>query len=67
MVAVVGMPPNIEFVHAVGSSGCAALWVMASFAMPFHDAISLWFTILPLNTCGTKPYAMTMKSRMMPA
>ena len=50
MVAVVGMPPNMELVHAVGSSGCASLWVMASLAIPFHEAISLWFTILPSST-----------------
>ena len=67
MVAVVGIPPNMEFVHAVGSSGCAALWVIASLAIPFQDAISLWFTILPSSTCGTNPYASTTNSRTMPA
>ncbi len=50
MVAVVGIPPNIEFVHSVGSSGWAALYVTASFAMPFHEAMSLWFTIFPPST-----------------
>ena len=57
----------MEFVHAVGSSGCAALYVMASLAIPFHEAISLWFTILPPSTCGTNPYDSTRKNRTMPA
>ena len=47
VMAVVGMPENMEPVHAVGSSGLALLWERASCAIPFHPAISLWSTILP--------------------
>ena len=52
----VGIPPNIESLQSAGSSGWAAFQVRASCDIPFQPLISLWFTILPVSTCGTKAY-----------
>ena len=47
---------KINKVHRAGSSGWAAFQVRASCDIPFHPLISLWFTILPVSTCGTNAY-----------
>ena len=52
MVAV-GMPPNMDSVQAVWSSGWAAFQAIISWDIPCQPEMSLWLTILPLRTCGT--------------
>ena len=52
MVAV-GIPPNIDSVQAVWSSGWAAFHSIISWDMPCQPEMSLWFTILPASTWGT--------------
>ena len=61
-----GMPPNIELVHAVLSSGWAWLYSIVSRAMPCHPEMSDWLTIFPLSTWGTKAYEITMKKTAVP-
>ena len=52
-IVAVGMPPNIESVQAVWSSGWAEFHSIISLAIPCHPEMSLWFTILPESTSGT--------------
>ena len=49
MVAV-GIPPNIDSVHAVLSEGWALFHSKSSCTMPRHPELSLWFMIFPLST-----------------
>ena len=65
MVAV-GIPPNIDSVQAVLSSGWVLFHWSISWAMPLQPEISLWLITLPPSTCGTKPYASSRKPMIMP-
>ena len=65
MVAV-GIPPNIDSVHAVWSSGCAAFHSIISCDMPCHPEMSLWLTIFPERTSGTNAYESTRKPSSTP-
>ena len=65
-MVVLGMPPNMDSVHAVLSCGCSLFHWRVSCAIPRQPEISDWLTIFPVRTCGTKPYASTRKPMIIP-
>ena len=52
-IVAVGIPPNIDSVQAVWSSGWAAFHSIISWDIPCQPEMSLWLTILPPSTWGT--------------
>ena len=65
-IETVGIPPNIEFVQRVLSSGWAALCRASSLVIPFQADVSDWLRTLPDRTSGTNPYASTRNSAPIP-
>ena len=65
-IDAVGIPLNIDPVHAALSPGCALSQLIFSWAIPCQPEISPWLTTLPSSTSGTNAYESTRKPSTIP-